>query len=60
MTPALFVKFGFKAFRQARVVIIAHIANAARHSGPAASAGALAFPRLAGMIFANPAAVLTN
>jgi hypothetical protein len=58
MRPALFVEFGFKTFRQARVVIVAHIANSARHAGPAAWAGALAFPRLIRMVFANPAAVL--
>jgi len=60
MTPALFVEFGFKPFWHLRIIVIAHIAIGARHSGTAAWAGVLAFPRLIGMIFANPAAVLAN
>jgi hypothetical protein len=58
MTPSLFIELGLKPFRQARVVVIAHIANGARHAGPAAGAGVLAFPGLIGMVLANPAAVL--
>jgi hypothetical protein len=60
MTPTLFVEFGLKPFRHLRIIVIAQIAIAARHSGTAAWAGVLAFPRLIGMIFANPSAILAD
>jgi hypothetical protein len=48
-----------KAFRQPRRLVFAGwIALRARHAGATALAGARAFPRLVGMVLANPAAVL--
>jgi hypothetical protein len=60
MAPSLFIELGLKPFRQARVVVIAHVANGARHAGTAAGAGVIAFPRSIGMGFANPAAILAE
>jgi hypothetical protein len=60
MTPALLVEFGFETLRQARIVIIAHIANGARQAGAAAGAGVIAFPRSIGMVLTNPSAILAE
>jgi hypothetical protein len=60
MTPAIFVKFGLKPFRHLRIIVIARVAPRAGRSGTAAGAGVLAFPRLIGMVFADPTAVLAE
>jgi hypothetical protein len=61
MTPALFVEFGFKAFRHPRCCIfVARVAPWTRSSGAATGAGVLAFPWSIRMGFTKPAAVLAK
>jgi hypothetical protein len=61
ISPAVFVHLGFEAIRHPRRLVTGgHVAPRARHASTAAVASVRTFPRPAGMVLADPAAVLAE
>jgi hypothetical protein len=61
MVPVFFLDICFETRRQLGLfVLTTHTAMAARHSGPAARTGELAFPGLFRMVFTHPSPTIAE
>jgi hypothetical protein len=61
MPPAVLIDLGFEVRRDPRrVPVIGPVTDRAGCTGSAARAGVLAFPRLVGVVFTHPTAVLAT